>query len=141
MQPVSTVKLAAEAEAIRLRAMARRQGMQAAFATAVLIFALGMLALLNVTAYQLLRLALAPLFASLIVLLIDLAIAAALGALAIRSSPSQTEQDAVEVRQRAIHEFEGSLAMSALLPVVGGLGRSGRKSTPKRRRLLSWGRR
>src|SRR4051812_37323241 len=141
MSPVNSAKIAAEAEAIRLKAMAQRQGTRAAFGVGAALFGLGMLALLNVVAYQLLRLVMQPVFASLIVLLIDLAIAAALGALAIRSSPGQTEQDALEVRQRAIHEFEGSLAMSALLPVVGGLARSARKSTPKRRRLLSWRRR
>jgi hypothetical protein len=140
MSPVNSAKIAAEAEAIRLKAMAQRQGMRAAFGVGAALFGLAMLALLNVVAYQLLRLAMQPIFASLIVLVVDLAIAASLGALAIWSSPSQTEQDALEVRQRAFHEFEGSLAMSALLPVVGSLTRPNRKAG-RRRQLFAWRRR
>ena len=140
MGPVNAAKIAAEAEVIRIQAMAKRQGMRAAFGVLTVIFALGMLVLLNVVVYELLRFSLQPLFASLIVLVIDLAIAAGLGALAIGSRPSQTEQDALEVRQRAIHDLEGSLAMSALLPVAGSLARSDRQTGP-RRRLFAWRRR
>jgi hypothetical protein len=140
MGPVNAAKIAAEAEVIRFQAIAKRQGVRAAFGVLTVIFALGVLALLNVVVYELLRFYLQPLFASLIVLVIDLAIAAGLGALAIWSSPSQTEQDALEVRQRAIHDFEGSLAMSALLPVAGRLARSDRQAGP-RRRLFAWRRR
>jgi hypothetical protein len=140
MSPVNSAKIAAEAEAIRLKTMAQRQGMRAAFGVGAAIFGLGMLALLNVVAYQVLHLAMQPVFASLILLMLDLAIAVGLGALAIWSSLSQTEQDALEVRQRAFREFEGSLAMSALLPVVGSLTRPERKAG-RRRRLFAWRRR
>jgi len=140
MGPVNAAKIAAEAEVIRFQAMAKRQGIRAVFGILTVIFALGMLALLNAVVYELLRFYLQPLFASLIVLLIDLAIAAGLGSLAIWSSPSQTEQDALEVRRRAIHDFEGSLAMSALLPVAGSLARSDRQARP-RWWLFTWRRR
>ena len=140
MRPVNMAKIAAEAEVIRLKAMAQRQGMWAAFGAAAVIFALGVLVLMNILVWQLLRLYMQPIYATLILLLINLTIAAAFGVLAIWSSPSQTEQDALEVRQRAIHDFEGSLAMSALLPVAGSLARSDRQTGP-RRRLFTWRRR
>ena len=47
MGPVNAAKIAAEAEVIRFQAMAKRQGIRAAFGILTMIFALGMLALLN----------------------------------------------------------------------------------------------
>jgi hypothetical protein len=140
MRSVNMAKIAAEAEVIRLKAMAQRQGMWAAFGAAALIFALGVLILLNILIWQLLCLYMQPIYATLILLAINLAVAAAFGVLAMRSTPSQTEQQALELRQRAVRELQGSLALSALLPVAGSLFRSNRSAAPKRR-LLSWGRR
>src|SRR4051794_11887213 len=114
MRPVNMAKIAGEAEVIRLKAMAQRQGMRAAFGAAAVIFALGVLVLLNILIWQLLRLYMQPIYATLILLGINLAIAAAFGVLAMRSTPSQTEQDALEVRQRAVRELQGSLVLSAL---------------------------
>jgi hypothetical protein len=138
MRPVNMAKIAAEAEVIRLKAMAQRQGMRAAFGAAAVIFALGVLVLLNILIWQLLHLYIQPIYATLILLGINLAIAAAFGVLAMRSTPSQTEQDALEVRQRAIRELQGSLALSALLPVAATLFRSKREAAPKRRWLTWW---
>jgi hypothetical protein len=76
MGPINASKIAAKAEINRFQAVAKRQGIRAAFGILTVVFALGVLALLNVVAYELLRLSLQPLFASLIVLIIDLAIAA-----------------------------------------------------------------
>jgi hypothetical protein len=135
MRPVNMAKIAAEAEIIRLQAMLKRQGIRAAFGALAAIFALAALVLLNILIWQLLRLYMQPIYATLILLVINLAIAAAFGVLAMRSTPSQTEQDALEVRQRAVRELQGSLALSALLPVAATLFRSKREAAPRRRRL------
>jgi len=145
MPLVSAAKIAAEAEAVRWEALAKRQGSRAAFGIGAAVFALGLLALINVTAYFLLRSVMQPVFASVIVLLVDLAVAAGLGVFALRSGPTQAEQDALEVRQRALHELEGAIAMSALLPVAGSLSgsgwraaRSGRQTTAPGKRRFRW---
>jgi hypothetical protein len=133
------VKIAVDAEVIRLKAMAKRQGTRVAFGTVAAIFALGVLVLLNILIWQLLCFYMQPIYATLILLAINLVITVIFGVLAMRSTPSQTEQQALEIRQRAVRELQGSLAMTALLPLASTVFRSDRKAVPKRR-LLTWGR-
>jgi hypothetical protein len=56
VRSVSLLKVAAEAEILRLRAMLARQGRRAAFGAVALIFMLGVLVLSEVTGWQVLRL-------------------------------------------------------------------------------------
>ena len=137
MRAVNMMKIAAEAELLRLQSMLKRQGMRAAYGLLAFVFALGVLALLNILIWQLLRLTMQPIYATLILLVINLVITAAFGVLAMRSAPSQAERDALEVRQRAVRDLRGSLTISALVPIAGTLLRSKRKRPPKRR-LLAW---
>jgi hypothetical protein len=137
MRAVNMMKIAAEAELLRLQSMLKRQGMRAAYGLLAFVFALGVLALLNILIWQLLCLYIQPIYATLILLAINLVITAAFGMLAMRSTPSQAEQDALEVRQQAVRDLRSSLTVSALIPVAGTLLRSKQKR-PARRRLLAW---
>jgi hypothetical protein len=124
-------KVAAEAEILRIQYMLKRQGMRAAFGLVAAIFTVGVLVLAHIAGWQVLRLYLAPIYATLILLGVDFVIAALFGILAARSSPSRDEREALAIRQRAWHEARSSLALGALIPVAGSLLRSRRNDTPK----------
>jgi ribose/xylose/arabinose/galactoside ABC-type transport system permease subunit len=132
MRAVDLVKIAAEAEILRIRHMLKRQGMRAALGFVAIVFALGVLVLANVAGWQVLRLYVPPIYATLIMLGINLLIAVIFGLLAARSSPSRAEREALEIRGRALREARTSLALGALIPVAGALLRSRRGSTRKR---------
>ena len=125
---MATVPLiAAEAELLRLRFLMRRQARRGVFGAVAALFGVGVLALAEVTAWQALRLAVQPIAATLILLGINLAIAAVFGVLAARSAPSHTEREALRVRREALDAARGSLAFTAALPVATRLMR-GRRS-------------
>src|SRR3978361_2465014 len=119
MRAVDLAKGAAGAEILRIRHMLKRQGTRAAFGLAALIFALGVLVLAHVAGWQVLRLYLPPIYATLILLGVDLVVAAIFGILAARSSPSHDEREALAIRQRALHEARNSMALDTLIPVAG----------------------
>ena len=100
MRSVNLLKVAFDAELLRLRAMMARQGRRAAFAVVALIFALAVLALTEVLGWLALRLRLESIPATAILLGINLVVAAIFGVLAARSSPGHTEQEALRVRRQ-----------------------------------------
>jgi hypothetical protein len=104
MRSVDLLKIALEAELLRLRAMLARQGRRAAFAFAGLVFALAVLACAELAGWQGLRLRVEAIPATLILLGINLVIAAVFGLLAARSSPGHAEREALRVRQQALNE-------------------------------------
>lgn len=132
MRAVDLAKIAVEAEILRIQHMLKRQGMRAAFGFVAVAFALGVLVLANVAGWQMLRLYVMPIYATLILLGINLLLAAMFGFLAAKSSPGHAEREALAIRQRALHEARSSLALGALLPIAGTLLSSrrniGRKS-------------
>ena len=132
MRAVNLAKVAAEAEILRTRHMLKRQGMRAALGLAAVLFALSVLVLAHVAGWQVLRLYVPPIYATLIFLGVDLVVAAIFGILAARSSPSGAEREALAIRQRALHEARSSLALGALIPIAGSLFRSRRNDTRKR---------
>jgi hypothetical protein len=129
MRAAHLVKVAAQAEVLRLQHMLKRQTRRAAYGLVVAVFALGVIALANVAGWQVLLLYVSPIYATLILLGINLVIAAIFGLLAARSSPSRTEQEALDLRRRALHEARSSLALGALVPIAGALLRSRRSSS------------
>jgi hypothetical protein len=131
MRAVNLAKVAAEAEIVRIRHMLKRQGMRAALGLVAVLFVLGVLVLAHFAGWQVLRLYVPPIYATLILLGVDLVVAAIFGILAARSSPSGTEHEALSVRQRALREARSSLALGALIPVAGALLRSRRDDTRK----------
>ena len=77
--------------------------------------------LAHIAGWQVLRVYVPPIYATLALLGVDLVIAAIFGILAARSSPSRDEHEALTIRQRALREARESLALGALIPVAGAL--------------------
>ena len=75
MRAVDLVKVAAEAEILRIQHMLKRQGLRAAFGFVAILFVLGVLVLANVAGWQVLRLYVSAIYATLIMLGINLLIA------------------------------------------------------------------
>jgi hypothetical protein len=65
-----------------------------------------------------LRFYVAPRSATLILLGINLAIAAVFGGLAARSAPGHVEREALRVRRQAVDAARGALTLTAALPVA-----------------------
>ena len=129
VRSVNLLKVAFDAELLRLRAMMARQGRRAAFAVVALIFALAVLALAEATGWLALRHRFESIPATLILLGVNLVIAAIFGVLAARSSPGHTEQEALRVRRQALDAARGTLAFTAAVPAVTRLLGSGRDRT------------
>ena len=123
MRSGNLAKAALEAEILRYRYMAARQGKRAAFGVVALVFSLGFLISLEIALWQIIALYILPIYATLIVLGLNLVIAAVFGGLAMRSAPGQGEIDALDVRNTAVTALQRSLAFSALVPVATGLWR------------------
>ena len=127
MRSVNLLKLAAEAEGLRLRELMKRQALRGAYGAIAALFALAVLTLAEVAAWQGLRLKVAAIAATLILLGIDLILAAIFGYLAARSSPGSTEREALHVRRQALDAARGSLALTALVPITTNLLTARRK--------------
>ena len=135
MRSVNLLKVAFDAELLRLRAMMARQGWRAAFAVIALIFALVVLALAEATGWLALRHRFESIPATLILLGVNLVIAAVFGVLAARSSPGHTEQEALQVRRQALDAARGALAFTAAVPAVTRLLSHGRERGAGRWRI------
>ena len=131
MRSINLLRLALDAEMLRLRAMATRQGRRAAFGSVAFIFALAVLALAELAGWQGLRLRVEAIPTTLILLGINLVIAAVFGLLAARSSPGLAEREALQVRRQALDAVRGSLLLTAALPaattILGFDRRGGRR--------------
>ena len=68
MRAAKLVKIAAEAEILRIQHLLKRQGMRVAFGLMAAVFAVGVLVLVNITGWQVLRLYVQPIYATLILL-------------------------------------------------------------------------
>lgn len=127
MRSVNLLNVAFDAEALRMREMAARQGRHAAVAFVALIFALAVLALAEATGWLALRLRFQPIPVALILLGVNLVITAIFGVVAARSSPGHTEQEALRVRRQALGAARGTLALTAAVPAVTRLLGNGRE--------------
>jgi hypothetical protein len=133
VRSINLLKLAFDAELLRLRAMMARQGRRAAFAILALIFASAVLVLAEAAGWLALRHRVASIPATLILLGVNLVLSAIFGVLAARSSPGHTEQEALRVRRQALDAARGTLAFTAALPAVNHL--FGRRRDRTRRRI------
>jgi hypothetical protein len=137
MRSVDLLRIAIEAETLRLRHMLRRHGTRAALGVVASVFAVSVLVLCDVAGWQVLRLYVTPLYATLILLGVNLVLAIAFMLLAVRSSPSHAEREALMIRQQALQGAQGSLALAALVPVAGNILRLGSRRESRRWRLRS----
>jgi hypothetical protein len=115
VRSLSLGRIAAQAELLRLRHMARRQMARAVLGAAALVFALAALAALHVAGAFELRKYVTTVEAVLIVAGIDAVIAIILGIAAARDVPGEIERQALQVRQTATEHMIETVALAALL--------------------------
>jgi hypothetical protein len=134
MRPVRLVRIAAEAEGVRLRGMMARIVTRAIFAVIALFFILGALTFGHIAAWYEIRVALDQSYLATTGILggADLLLAIILLFLASRSSPSRVEIEAREVRRQALQGLGSALNLTQLvlpflLRIVSGARRSRRR--------------
>ncbi len=123
MRAGNLAKIAAEAEILRIKHMLARQGFRAVFGLAALVFLVAILVIASVVIWQVLRMYLSPINATLVLLGANLLLAIIFGMLAVRSSPSRTEREALAIRQRALGQARSAVALSALIPAAAAVFR------------------
>ncbi len=121
MRTVDLAKIAASAEALRLRRIAVRQGKRGAYGAGAAVFGIAVFVLLHVVAYHAMVPNISPLIASIILLVFDLVVAAVLGYLAMSNKPDAIEDEAKTIRQQAIVEMRRSVTTMALAGEVAGM--------------------
>lgn len=137
MRSIELAKVAAAAEALRLRRIARRQAFRAAYGAVAGVFAIAVLVGLHVALWYLLVGWVTPVVASLIVVVVDLLIAAIFGFLATRNTPDAIELEAKAIRHQALVEMRQSLRFMSLVAEIAGLAiRTGVSNTTRRSRLM-----
>jgi hypothetical protein len=114
MRTFSLVRVAADAELLRLRLRARRAAVRVILALVALGFLAGAAVFCHLALWYWLRHYFEPPQSALILAGIDIVLAVCLALLAARSTPSRTELEALDVRQRAVEGITASLAFSAL---------------------------
>ncbi len=137
MRLVRLAKIAAQAEALRLRRFARRQAMRGVYGAVAAVFAFGLLAWLHVAGALALTPRVGPVWAALIVAAVDLVIAGIFGAIAASNSPDRIEREALVVREEARSQLAEAAVMTAVVgPVMrrAGLGLLSRLLSGRRRR-------
>ncbi len=121
MRAVELAKVAAAAEALRLRRIARRQGWRAAFGAVAAVFAIAVLIVIHVLIWNILASYITPTQASLVLLVLDAVLMAAFGFLALRSTPDPIEEEARGIRAQALFEMRQSLTVMSMVGSVTGL--------------------
>ena len=115
MRAIRLVRVAAEAEKLRIKRLIRRMARRLAFAAVGAIFVLGVLVLLHLALWQYAVTLMQPIGASLSLAGLDAVIAVVLLALASRSGEDEIEVEAALLRDRAVDELKQSVAVVALL--------------------------
>ncbi len=124
MRNVSLARVAAQAEALRLRAFVNRNVVRAILAGIAVFFLIAAIVAGHIAGAMALTRYVDPLRATLIVGAVDLVIALVFGLIAATSKPSRIEIEALEVRRTAQAQLTEAVAMTALLGplmrLVGG---------------------
>ena len=129
MHPFRLLRIALEAERLRISLHARRTAGRVAMGTIALALLLGGLGFGHVAAWYWLRGYLLGQYVALIFVGVDLLFALVLFLLAFRSSPGLAEVEALAVRRRALEQAGESLTIAALIArVLEQLIRSRRRS-------------
>jgi hypothetical protein len=119
MRAVELGRTAAQAELLRFKRSIRRQAMRGVWGAVAAVFGIAVLVMVHVIGFMLLTMAMAPIWAALIVLAFDVVMLAIFGAIAGSSRPDRIEAEARELRDRALVEMREALAVDALLSPVG----------------------
>jgi hypothetical protein len=117
MRTLRLARIAAEAEGLRLRRQAQRMVVRAVFGVIALMFLAWAVAFAHVAVWFALRVNgdVAPWAAALIIAGADAAIALFLLLIAALSSPGRVEQEALEVRRRALENATSGFALATML--------------------------
>ena len=131
MNSLGLLRVAAEAELLRIRILLKRQAWRGAYGGIAGVFGLSVLAVANVLVWQLLRLAFGPIETTAILLGINLALMAIFGWLAARSTPSLAEREALRVRQDALSGARNSLLLTGAVMAGRGYLNRRRRRVPR----------
>jgi hypothetical protein len=140
MRALELAKVAAAAEALRLKRYARRQGIRIALAAGAAVFLLALIIMVHVLAVVLLAMVVHLWLAVLIVLVVDLVIGGVLGALALSNKPDRIELEAAAVRRQSLIEAKTAATSLATLGEVAGLaiGMTGRRRAQSSKIGKAW---
>ena len=114
MRTLRLVRIAAEAEGLRLREQIRRTVVRAILGIIAMGFLAAAVVFANIAAWYWLRLYWTELNTALAMAGADIVMALLLMALAARSTPSRAEVEALAIRRQAMDSAAGSLGFSAL---------------------------
>jgi len=115
MRSVRLLRLAAQAEQLRLRRWARRQAGRAVLAAVAAVFCVAALAGLHIAAVLALTEHMTPMQAVLIVAGVDVVVAVVVAALAARDVPGTVERQALELRRTVVAQAVDNVIWLALL--------------------------
>jgi hypothetical protein len=122
LRPLRLARIAAEAEGLRLRYVARRTAIRAAIGLIALLFFAAALVFFHAAFWFWLRRHLDSAAAALIVAGTDLLFALLCGLIAARSSPSRPEREALDVRRRALENAASTFAYTTIAAQALRLG-------------------
>jgi len=116
MRSLRLARIAAEAEGVRLRAMAARIVTRIICAVIAMFFLLGTIAFMHLAAWYEVRNGLYQSYLATAGILggVDLVLAASLGFLATRSKPNKVETEARDVRRRALEGIGDTLSLTQM---------------------------
>lgn len=115
MLPFRLVRIAIEAEALRLSHKARRTVIRIILAYVAIVLLCAALAFVHLAAWVWLRQSLPVQYVALSLAGVDLLVAVVLTVLAMRSSPDGVELEALAVRRRALDDAVASMTISAMV--------------------------
>ncbi len=140
MRALELAKVAAAAEALRVKRYARRQGIRVAFAAGAAVFGIAVIVMIHVLAVILLGLVVPAWAAALIVLVVDLVIGGVLGKMALSNTPDHIELEAASVRRQSLAEARNAATSLATIGEVAGLaiGMTGRRRAKSSRVGKAW---
>lgn len=115
MRLLELARTAWDAEALRLRRLARAQGMRAAYAAVAAVFGLIALLMLHLALFAALAPGWGPVWAALAVAMLDLVVLAILALLARRAGDDPIAKEALMVRKEAMRQLGDSAARAAVL--------------------------
>ena len=114
MRAFQLARIAAEAEGLRLRHTAQRNGIRIVLGVGALGFVLGAIIFCHIAAWCWLIMSWHQSIAALIIAGADLVLAAVLALVAMRSSPRRAEVEALALRRQALDHVATSLTIPAL---------------------------
>jgi len=124
MRALRLAQIAAEAEALRLRRIARRTVFRAVYAVLALFFVVAALGVVHVFGWLELVRFVTPISATLILIGVDLLIAVIFGILAASAGPGRIEKEALQIRNTAVQQAKRSFGVLMLLAPVSRAARS-----------------